>query len=340
MSTRRLLPIATLVLTLASALSASATAEEPPRPADDEPADAAPEPEAEKDATPWADRVLPFEPSDDDRAALGTGFTGYFAVPEETGFTQGVRIAGVQEGQALDLAGLQDGDVIVSFAGTKLDGPTDELIAQLRAILKPLKPDTRTTLEYYRADEGVQSVEFWLGRSPPSFAQLETPAAWFDVSAYGAALRDPEIDAWIAAATALDDGGERLADTVARHRKRFAKQDVFRLRETVVAQIHTSAQERLADLLLARLGRHPLETVAVAAGLRWLPARPEVAPLTNPDWEAELDAIETFLVRRMSARGSPRTSTHSPSARWWKASTSTATTTSSASARTAGSSSC
>ncbi len=242
--------------------------------------------------------MLPFNPSDDDRPALGTGFTGYAAVPAESGFTQGVRVAGVQPGQALALAGLVDGDVIVAFGGTTLDGPHAELVTQLRDVLLRMEPDTRTTLTYYRADSGATDVEFWLGRSPPSFARIPTPADWFDAAEFGADIRDPEIDAWVAAALKLDDGADRLADTHARHRKRFSVQDVFRLRETVVAQLHTAGQERLADLLLARLDRDPLTPVAISAGLSALPIAAEKIPPAGDDWDAELDVIESFLGAR------------------------------------------
>lgn len=249
--------------------------------------------------SPWAGRELPFEPSPDDRPYLGTGFTGYAPVPEETGYTQGVRVAGVQPAQALALAGLQDGDVIVALAGKPLDGPQAELVQQLRDLLEPMAPDSLTTLAYYRQDEGVREVDLWLGRSPPPFARLETPADWFEPTRAGASLRDGAIDAWITAALALDAGAARAADTERRQRERFAKRDVFRLREAVVAQLHPSAQEQLAAGLLAQLAARPAGAAEIAAGA--LPPdggdgswHLEAAP--DADWNTVLDVLERELV--------------------------------------------
>ncbi len=248
-------------------------------------------------ASPWAARVLPFDRSDGDRPFLGTGFTGYAAVPAETGYTQGVRVAGVQPKQALAIAGLADGDVIVAFAGRTLDGPQAELIQQLREILKGMAPDTPTSLAYYRKDEGITEVDFWLGRGPPPFARLETPPGWFEPTLAGLPLRDPEIEAWIAAALALDGGEERAADTTRRQRERFEKRDPFRLREAVVAQMFPSAQEQLADRMLSRLARRVIAP-AEFAGIEWTVwtgvGRVEIEPL--PDWDAHLDVIERQLV--------------------------------------------
>jgi hypothetical protein len=266
---------------------------EPARPTPAEPAAGTPA-EPASPPNPWVDRELPFEPSDDDRPFLGTGFTGYHAVPEKTGYTQGVRVAGVQKGQALDVAGLQDGDVIVAFAGQTLDGPKAELIQQLRDILKNMEPDTLTSLAYWRKDEGVKEIELWIGRGAPEFARLSTPDHWFEPTLLRVSMRDPEIDAWIDAALALDDGEERAQDTRRRQRDRFEKCDVFRLPMTVRAQLNPAAQERLAAAIVddAGVNHHRAARLATDAWRPGINLDVRVEPVQASDWEQLLDEIE------------------------------------------------
>ena len=249
---------------------------------------------------PWQDRILPFDRSPEDRPYLGTGLSGVAEVPGGTGYTQGVRIVGVRPDQALAIAGLRDGDVIVELAGQRLDGPPDALLQQLRSILSQLEPDSRTSLAYYRIDAGVRWVEFWLGRRLPPFAGLKTPPGWFDPVYLDRPLRDTELDAWIADAIALDGGAERLADTERRQREQLELRDTFRLREAVLVHAHPTAQERLLELLSERLERHPLATAAVAGGLDRLPVQPEPGTRPNATWDELLDTLEAFLVDRAS----------------------------------------
>jgi aminopeptidase YwaD len=57
----------------------------------------------------------------------------YFgSIPNYESETQGVKLAGVSPGSPAALAGLREGDVIVQFAGTKIDN-LDDLVSQLRS---------------------------------------------------------------------------------------------------------------------------------------------------------------------------------------------------------------
>ncbi len=285
----RVLRTLPLILASAAACSAPAASIAPDPAPEPVPEPIAVDVEPMAPALDWSDRDLPFESSADDRAYLGTGFTGYFAVPEGTGYSQGVRCRGVQPTGALGRAGMKNDDVIVSLAGHTLTGPQDELIQELREVLKGLAPDTWTTLAYWRKDVGITPVELLLGRQPPRFDRLMTDEGWFRAPV------DTQLAELAGAALALDEGEARLADTLSRQRRRFAKRDVFRLKETVQAQMSPFAQEELAWGLTYRLGGLS-EAAALAAGLDAAPA-PTFRPGVREGGLANmLNHIEEFVV--------------------------------------------
>ena len=221
---------------------------------DSEAADDPPAP-TDRDA-PWPGRELPFEPSADDRPALGTGFTGAHPLPEGRPWKYGVRVAGVRKGGALHAAGLRDGDVIVELAGRRLDdGPREGAVQRLRETLKPLPPDSRTSLVYHRRNHGETRLELLLGRRPPRFDRLPIPPEW-DTDEH----RDPALVKWIERMNGLDDGATRWSDINARHRKRFGRRDALWLREPYLAVVEPTSHESLSTelLRLLRLGPHAL----------------------------------------------------------------------------------
>ncbi len=245
--------------------------------------------------TPSLPAALPFDPSPDDRAELGTGLSGTRVLSAAAGPGLGVVVAGVREDGPLGRAGVVDGDVIVELAGRRFDGERSELLEQFKTRVAELTPDTRTTVVYARGDAAPVRVEVQLGRRPPSFARESTPDDWFEADA---ADVDADIVAWTAAAVALDDGAARLADTWARQRRRFTPRDTFRLRETVVAQFHPEAQEALAARLLARVAADPSEAARIAAGEGAAAPATHAALSSDASPEAWLDALEAFLVPR------------------------------------------
>jgi hypothetical protein len=235
-----------------------ATHEEPPQPAP-----VPPPVVAEKPAPPAPPPELPFDPSPDDKAALGaTGFVGVVTVPPETGFAKGPKIAGTKPGGGLALAGLKEGDVIVRLAGVAFAATDDDAIGTLRKRLSELPPDTDTTLSYWRENEGVREVTVRLGRQPPPFNRMDAPAEWF-VSEW----QDVATAKLIADAIALDHGEARYADVIARNRQHLAKTDSFRLRETTQAHLDLAANETIARNVTEGVRHAARDAVLLAAGL-------------------------------------------------------------------------
>ncbi len=238
----------------------------------------------------WTDRVLAFEPSADDRPYLGTGFVGARNVPASTGYAYGVGVRGVQPGQSLGRAGMENGDVLVELAGARLDqGPRAEAVQRLREVLMPLPADSMSSAVYVRG-ETVKRTPLLLGRQPPSFAQLETPLSWFETT-----RNDTKILDWIDRVTALDSGLPRYRDTLARHRKRFEKQDPFRLRKTVEVQLNPAAHENAAQELAASLFPDGMGAAVVAANGK-VPLVTAFEKVVARDLDDELDRMELFLV--------------------------------------------
>ena len=74
---------------------------------------------------------LPFRPPGDD-GRPGQGYGAYLgSIPDFGDNSEGVRLAGVAEGSPAALAGLREGDVIIRFAGNKVQS-LDDLAAYLR----------------------------------------------------------------------------------------------------------------------------------------------------------------------------------------------------------------
>jgi hypothetical protein len=208
-------------------------------------------------------KELPFDPSPDDKAALGAaGFVGVANVPPETGFAKGPKIAGTTPGGGLEAAGLKENDVIVKFAGVTFRADDDDPIGTFRKRLLELPPDSDTQLTYWREKEGVREVTFRLGRQPPPFANLDTPADWL-----APVPHDDAVAKLIADAVALDHGEARYADVVARNRKHLSKTDSFRLKEVTQAHLDLAANEMIARELSADLSAHPYHAAWVAGGV-------------------------------------------------------------------------
>ncbi len=205
---------------------------------------------------------LPFDPSPDDKAALGaTGFVGVVAVPADTGFAKGPKLAGVKPGGGLEKAGLAAGDVIVKFAGVVFPASDDDPIGTLRKRLLELSFDSDVQVAYWREKVGVREVTARLGRQPPPFDSLDTPPDWL-----AGGFADPETTKLIEDAVALDHGEARYADVVARNRACLAKTDALRLRETTIAHVDLAANEPLARVLTDAVARKPAAAARVAAG--------------------------------------------------------------------------
>ena len=74
---------------------------------------------------------LPSRPPGDD-GRLGQGYGAYLgSIPDFGDNSEGVRLAGVTEGSPAALSGLREGDVIIRFAGNKVQS-LDDLAAFLR----------------------------------------------------------------------------------------------------------------------------------------------------------------------------------------------------------------
>jgi hypothetical protein len=238
----RLRPLALLLVA-----AACATHDEPP------PAPVVAQPPIVEVLPPVPPPELPFDPSPDDKASLGaTGFVGVVAVPAETGFAKGPKLAGTKPGGGLEAAGVKDGDVIVKFAGVAFAAGDDDAIGTLRKRLTELPPDTDTTLTYWREKEGVREVTFRLGRQPPPFANLDTPADWLAPVSH-----DDAVAKLIADAVALDHGEARYADVLARNRKHLSKTDSFRLQQVTQAHLDLAANEGIARCITDAIASNP-----------------------------------------------------------------------------------
>lgn len=229
-----------LVLVLAAA--ACATTDEPPPPEPMPPVVEAPTPPAATAETP---PELPFDPSPDDKAALGdAGYTGTVEMPADSGYGRGCVLAGVKPGGPLERAGVKAGDVIVALGGMRFPLADDDPIGALRRRLLELPFDSETTVALSRKGEPVREVTVRLGRRPPPMASLTTPPGWL------AGLRpDATLRAEIDRALALDDGAARFADVLGRQRKHLAKTDVLRLPIVAKAHMQIAANEREARAL-------------------------------------------------------------------------------------------
>jgi len=225
------------------------------------PATNAPAPDAPSAAPTSSPAELPFDPSPQDRAALGAGFVGVATVPAETGYAKGPRLAAIRAGSGLEKAGLKDGDVIVKFGGVVFDAADDDAVGTLRKRLDELPFESDVEVAYWREKEGVRVATVRLGRRPPAFATMETPLDWL-AGGYG----DPAVEKLIDDALALDDGRARFADVVERNRRHLSKTDALRLRETTIAHLDLAANESLARALTNAISKRPAAAARVAAG--------------------------------------------------------------------------
>src|SRR5205823_6500318 len=130
-----------------------------------------------------------------------TGFLGVVKVPAETGFVKGPKLAGVKPGAGLEAAGLKENDVIVKFDTVTFPDSDDDPIGSLRKRLLELRFDSDVQITYWREKDGVHEVKVRLGRQPPPFASMETPAEWF-----APVPHDDAVAKLIADTVALDHG--------------------------------------------------------------------------------------------------------------------------------------
>lgn len=232
------------------------------------PAAAVPEPAppaaaaAPQAPTPAAEaRVLPFDPSPEDRPHLGcAGFAGTRRIRLADGTdVVGPVVHGVIAGTGLAAAGVAQGEVIVGVAGQRIATDAPDPIGRFRELLDANAPDSETVLDVVDAGGALRAVRVRLGRRPPPFARRDTPAAWMPSDA-----TDPELAALVAAALALDGGAARFEDTLARNRRAYARHDPFRLRPVTEAHMNPAAQERLARSLVASIADEPRTALEVA----------------------------------------------------------------------------
>ncbi len=208
-----------------------------------------------------APRELPFDPSDDDRAALeAAGFTGAVDTPEGSGYGQGLRVVGITPDGALGNAGLTDGDLIVELAGTTFPAAANDPIGLLRDRLDELSPGEVTTISFIHADAPAVTHEIVMGRRPPRFNRLPTDADWFV-----APLSDPVQRQLIDDVLAIGPGRAAYDDALARNRERFEKRDSFRLRETVQVHFDLAANEPMARALSDGVALDPARALRIAA---------------------------------------------------------------------------
>jgi hypothetical protein len=234
-----------------------ATTEPPPPP---RVVDATPPSTVVVDAT--TPKELGFDPSPLDKPSLGhTGFDGVAAAPADSGYAKGLRIHGVKPGSGLEAAGLKAGDLIVKFDGVVFAAVDDDPIGTLRNRLLELPFDSDVQIAYWREKEGVREATVRLGRQPPPFASMDTPADWL-----AGGFADPAVAKLIADAVALDHGEARYADVVARNKKHLSKTDALRLRETTIAHLDLAANEPLARAITDAVAKKPATAARVAAG--------------------------------------------------------------------------
>jgi Peptidase family M28/PDZ domain len=87
--------------------------------------------------------------------AAGGALLGVVAVPRPG--TDGLKLSSVMPGTAAERAGLREGDVIVRFAGTTVDG-----LEELRALIRDRQPGETVSVLYLRAGE-AQTTSATLG---------------------------------------------------------------------------------------------------------------------------------------------------------------------------------
>jgi peptidase M28-like protein/PDZ domain-containing protein/PA domain-containing protein len=93
---------------------------------------------------------LPSRPPGDD-ARPGQGYGAYLgSIPDFGDNSEGVRLAGVAEGSPAALAGLREGDLIVRFAGNKVQGLDD-----LAGFLRSKKPGEEVEIVVLRSGNSV-----------------------------------------------------------------------------------------------------------------------------------------------------------------------------------------
>ena len=79
-------------------------------------------------------------------AAAGGALLGVVAVPRPG--TDGLKLSSVMPGTAAERAGLREGDVIVRFAGSPVDG-----LEELRTLIRDRRPGDTVSVLYLRAGE-------------------------------------------------------------------------------------------------------------------------------------------------------------------------------------------
>lgn len=241
-------------------------------------------------------RVLPFDPSPEDRPHIGcAGFAGTRRVKLADGSEHvGPVVHGVIDGSGLAAAGVVQGEVIVGIAGTRIGAESPDPIGRFRDLLDALPPDSESDLDVVSAAGELRTVRVRLGRRPPPFARLETPDWWMTTGNWPATdARDPDLDALVAAALALDGGEARFEDTLARNRRAYAKRDAFRLRWVTAAHMNPTANENLAWGVIGRVrGAGPAAAAWVAAEREGgLPGR--VLSPSSPGLSSDLDGLAT-----------------------------------------------
>ncbi|MCE9637774.1 MAG: hypothetical protein K8T90_18900 [Planctomycetes bacterium] len=227
---------------------------------------------------PTNSKPLPFDPSPDDRPALGAnGFTGTASVTLSDGTKAvGPRIAAVKPGSGLEAAGAKAGDVVFGIAGVILRPDEPDPIGKFRELLLTHAPDSEVTLDLWRDGEGLRSVTALLGRQPPPYARIDTPTDWFRSARANGATDDLIRDA-----LALDGGTARYMDILERNRKHAAKRDPLRLREVTEAHLSLAANEPLAIEVATAIGS-AASAARVAAGT-WRDASAPSAAGAMPD---------------------------------------------------------
>ena len=253
-------------------------------------------PVVQPSASPTEAHELPFTPSDDDRATLGTGFIGGRVVPTDTGYAAGAGLGGVQPGGALANAGIRDGDILVELGGKRFDGPLPDVLQSMREVMATLRPDERTRVVTYRKGEGVRGADIILGRAPPRFNRQSTPDAWFTPPT---GIRPDRTSALRERALDLDNGRKRHDDTFARQRAVFAKRDAFLLPEIVTAQADPFVHDELLTRLAADISADSLVAARVSAAAPRRTPSADGQPVAATLWEC-LDRME-IAIRKADA---------------------------------------